>query len=106
LLAEFTTEGQGDGAIVVVQIVHFGSGVPPHVRNKVDQINNTKWGDLETRHIRWLGSAACELSGNDGVARVVCTDRVVALAFITGANGRRAKPQEEAGFFDNFELIE
>jgi hypothetical protein len=38
------------------------------------------------------------------MARVVFTDRHAIVAAIAGPHGSRARPEEEAGFFDNFEL--
>jgi len=56
------------------------------------------------RGVRWLGHEAVEMTNPGGVVRAVFADRYFVVATVVGRNGDRAKPEEEAAFFDNFEL--
>lgn len=99
------TSGDWDGAVTVnVEVIRYRSKVPAAVRDRIRNFPTAQFGGIETRVIRWLGNDCVEQTHSFGVVRVGYTDRLLVHATVTGKNGGRAKPEEEAGFFDNFEL--
>lgn len=85
-----------------VVVIRYRKEVPASVRDKIK--NPKRMNDGNWQSTRWLGRDAAEEIRNDGVARILYFDKYILAARISGPNGQRAKPEEEAGFFDNFEL--
>lgn len=95
---------QGELRIELI-VIRFRDRVPASVRDRVRQI--TTDGQInghEVRTVRWLGYDALEQSQPGGVVRLMIADRHLVAAVVHGPNGGRARPEDEAGFFDNFEL--
>jgi len=111
----FTTYTCGDfndPVHIQMQVVRFRSGVPSSVRDEMagglrdlQGLPGAAGAGFESRSVRWLGEKATEITTPMGVMRIALTDKAVYWAVISGPNGSRAKPDEEKGFFDNFELI-
>jgi hypothetical protein len=57
------------------------------------------------RAITWFGTKAYQLSSKREASRYVLTDVGFFAVSITSRNGTRTTPEEENGFFDNFELV-
>src|SRR5262249_43828213 len=94
----------GRGAVrVELFVVKFRDRIPSSARDKIQRAVENKFG-TGLRTVKWLGRAALEKTHDDGVMRIVCADRHLIMVGIGGANGNRASSEEEAGFFDNFEL--
>ena len=88
-----------------VWVIKFRDKVPSSVRDSIRQsATNVNFGGMEIRTVRWLGNEAIEQTHPGGVTRIVYTDRHFVMASLSGPNGGRAKAEEEAAFFDNFEL--
>lgn len=106
--AALVTSGDMRGDVhVELWVVKFRDRVPASIRDEVRRSSaNAKFGGVEMRTVKWLGGDALEQAHMNGVMRVVYTERHLVVAMIGGANGGRAKPEEEAGFFDNIELLE
>lgn len=92
------------GVTVTVTVAWYRNGVPRAARDQLSRGGNAKFGDMETRRVRWLGGDAAEVIMGGSRLRVAYTDRAMVAVQIHGPNGQRAKPEEEEGFFDNFEL--
>jgi hypothetical protein len=98
-------------AIINVQAMRFRSKVPSIVRESLDAgtrgagQNVSKQFGFEVNSVRWLGEKAVEMSSSVSVSRMVVVDNAMYTVTITGPNGGRAKPEEEKGFFDNFQLL-
>lgn len=103
--AAVITAGAGGPVQVNMYVFRFRDRVPAAV---LDEFRNGRGerriDDLHTRPITWLGYAAEEEVQAHVVTRMVLTDRLLMLASIAGPNGGRAKPEEEAAFFDHIEL--
>jgi hypothetical protein len=93
-----------DGTHVELVVLKFRNRVPASVRDQILEQPNLQVGRGQSKTVRWLGRDATEQTGTHGMARVVFTDRHAIVAAIAGPHGSRARPEEEAGFFDNFEL--
>jgi DNA-directed RNA polymerase subunit M/transcription elongation factor TFIIS len=106
----FATLGTGDWnapAQVTVQVVTFRDRLPASVRDAVRRTpTNMAFGGVEMRAVKWLGYDAVEQTTPNGVTRVAYTDRHLVSATISGPNMTRARPEDEAAFFDNFEITE
>ena len=102
-LSEYSSGDWNDRIHITVVVLRYRNKVPSAVRDQFRNVTDAQWGGVETRKVRWLGSDAMEQTHALGVTRLVCTDRLVIMAMISGKDGNRAKPEEEAGFFDNFE---
>jgi hypothetical protein len=89
---------------IQVTIARFKKDIPRAMRDQMNQVTSGQVGGLETRKVRWLGYDAGEIIVAGSLTRVVYTDRMMILVQISGRNGARAKPEEEAAFFDNFQL--
>jgi hypothetical protein len=90
---------------IELYVIKYRDKVPPAIRDELRRaVPGAKFGGTEMRTVVWLGNEAFEQAHPAGVLRVVCADRHLVLAAISGPNGGRARPEEEAGFFDNFEL--
>ena len=99
------TSGTGfDSAHVQLSVIRFRNEVPASLRGSLRQAGG-KFGGIEMRSVKWLGSDAIEYTHPGGTSRTVYTERHCITATISGPTGGRAKPEEEAAFFDNFELI-
>ena len=96
--------GRTGGVSITVSVTRFRNSLPRNIRDDPGRIGGGKFGNAESRRVRWLGSDATEVVFGNIVARRVLTDKVQVEVQIIGPNGQRAKPEEEAGFFDNFEL--
>ena len=95
---------QDEQVVIQLSIVRFKRDVPRSIRNEMSQITSGQIGGIETRKVRWLGYDGGEVVIAGSLTRVVYTDRMMILVQISGRNGARAKPEEEAAFFDNFQL--
>jgi hypothetical protein len=90
---------------VELWVIKFRDRLPASIRDRMRNYpTGGNIGGVETRTVRWLGHDALEIVHLNGVMRVVYLERHVVLASIGGPNGGRARPEEEAGFFDNIEL--
>ena len=88
-----------------VWVIRFRDKLPSSVRDSIRRAStNMNFGGMEIRTVKWLGYDAIEQTHPGGVTRIVYTDRHFVMASISGPNGARAKPEEEAALFDNFEL--
>lgn len=96
--------GQPGGVSVTITVQKFRNGVPRSLRDNVGKISNAKFGNMQSRRIRWLGYDAGELVLGNTVMRVVYTDNAQITVQLAGPNGTRATPEVENGFFDNFQL--
>jgi hypothetical protein len=88
-------------------VFKFRDKVPLSVREQFRKV--AREGNVEgvpVRTVLWLGGDALEQRYPNGVVRVMYTDRYFVIAAIAGRNGERAKSEEEAGFFDNIELLD
>jgi hypothetical protein len=85
-------------------VIKFRDRVPTSVRDDMKRQLNGKIGGVELRSVRWLGNDGLEHSDTNMVSRLVFTDRHLVVAGIGRPSGGRAKPEEVAGFFDNFEI--
>lgn len=92
------------GVSITVSVTRFRNGVPRNLRDDLNRGGTGKFGNIESRRVRWLGSDASEIVMGNAVVRVAYTDKALIVAQINGPNGTRATPEQEAGFFDNFEL--
>lgn len=97
--------GQPGGVSVTVTVQRFRNGVPRSLRDNVGKVSNAKFGNMQSRRIRWLGYDAGELVVGNLVMRVVYTDSAQITVQLAGPNGARVTPEEENGFFDNFQLL-
>ena len=94
-----------DPVHIELWIIKFRDKVPSSVRDQIRKYSASgKFGGVEVRTVKWLGHDALEQVHANGVMRVVYTDRYFVRASVSGPNGGRARPEEEAGFFDNLEL--
>ena len=93
-----------DPVRVELYAIRFSNKVPSSVRDSLRKTADGPFGGDEMRTVKWLGYDAIEHTMLGGTTRLVYTDRHFLMATITGTNGGRAKPEEEAGFFDNIEL--
>lgn len=90
---------------VMVYVIKFRDRLPSSVRDAFRRApTNAQFGGMEMRTVKWLGQDAMEQAHTNSATRVVYTDRYAVIATISGPNMGRAKPEEEAAFFDNFEL--
>jgi hypothetical protein len=103
-LTGFGAFGDRTQVVVMVGVARYRNGVPRSVRNKMDEVTDARFGGIESRRVRWLRHDAAEVVMGGMLMRLVCTDDALIVAQIHGSNGGRARPDEEAGFFDNFEL--
>jgi hypothetical protein len=94
-----------DSVHVEVMIIRFRNKLPSSVRDSLRNAPGGQFGGMEMKTVKWLGYDAVEQSHQGGVIRFVYTERHFVMAIINGSNGTRAKPEEEVGFFDNFEII-
>jgi hypothetical protein len=96
-----------DPVHIEMYVIRFPNRIPSSARDKMRSgPNEVKLGDIEMRRIKWMGFDGVEQTHPGGVLRVVYTDRHMIIASIGGPNGGRAKPEEEAGFFDNIEVTD
>jgi hypothetical protein len=94
-----------DPVQIEVWVIKFRDRVPASIREQIRRYSaDGRFGGVELRTVKWLGHDALEQVHTNGVLRIVYTDRHFVMASIHGPSGGRAKPEEEAGFFDNFEL--
>lgn len=93
-----------DSVYIQCSVIRFRNEVPASLRGSFRQ-SSGKFGGVEMRNVKWLGHDAIEQVHGNIVMRMVYTERHFITATIGGPNGGRAKPEEEAAFFDNFELI-
>ncbi len=100
----YTTDGFGgkDRVSITVEVMRFRSSLPRAARDAMGNIGRFAGGSA--RRARWLGGDAAEMELGGTLTRIVYLDKMVVIVRITGPNGTRAKPEEEAAFFDNFEL--
>lgn len=104
-----------DPVSVQVDVMLFKSRLPSAVRdqyaNMADTFNRPdikQFGAemaIGAKSVRWLGESGTELVLPTGVMRMVAVDRGIYQATISGRGGRRATPEEEKAFFDNFVLL-
>ena len=101
----YTTDGFGgkDRVSITVQVMRFRSSLPRVARDAMGNIDG-RFAGGSARRARWLGGDAAEMELGGTLTRVVYLDKAVIMVQITGPNGTRAKPEEEAAFFDNFEV--
>jgi hypothetical protein len=88
-------------------VFKFRDKVPLSIRDRFRTV--AREGNVEgvpVRTVLWLGGDALEQTYPNGVVRVMYTDRYFVVAAIAGRNGNRPKSEEEAGFFDNIELLD
>jgi hypothetical protein len=90
---------------VKVVVTHFKTQVPKSLQNNIRELAAQKGNHKDAQTVRWLGHDAVEYVTHEGLVRAVFTDRALVVVTISGPWGQRAKPEEEAGFFDNFELL-
>ncbi len=103
--AMMTTSDFNAPVHIDLYVIKFRDRLPSSVRGQMRRgFDDIKLGNMEIRKTTWLGYDAVEQLHPGGLMRIVYTDRHAVLVSITGANGTRATPEEEAGFFDNFEL--
>jgi hypothetical protein len=101
----------GDHVSINVQVMRYPSKVPSQVRDGFgadmprEARNMAKDLGVEIKSVRWLGERATEMTMPNGVTRCTVVGKAVYIATISGAGGKRAKPEEEAGFFDNFQVL-
>jgi hypothetical protein len=95
-----------DQVNIAVIVARFRNGVPRQLRDQIKQMTNAKMGNMESRQVRWLGTDAAELVMGNMLMRIVYTDNAMIAVQIAGPNGTRARPEEEAAFFDHFELTD
>jgi hypothetical protein len=108
-VSHFSCGKGGDSVRIEIEVIHFASGLPSQFRDaagsKVEGIaSGIKVPGLETRSVTWLGVKATEVTTPQGMMRLAITEKGMYQATIGAGNGR-AKPDEEAGFFDNFQLV-
>ncbi|MBP3959013.1 hypothetical protein J8F10_27535 [Gemmata sp. G18] len=101
----YTTDGFGgkDRVSITVQVMRFRSSLPRAARDAMGNIDG-RFAGGSVQRVRWLGGDAAEMELGGTLTRVVYLDKAVIMVQITGPNGARAKPEEEAAFFDNFEV--
>lgn len=102
----YTTGGFGgkDRLTVTVEVVRFRDKLPRSARDSLGGQAGGRFGGGQTQQVRWLGESATEVAFGGSLTRAVYVDKAMIVVMITGPNGGRAKPEEEAAFFDNFEL--
>jgi len=90
-----------------VQVLRYKSGIPSQVRSRFAEARNNDGVEAKAniKTVRWLGVSATEASMPGVVNRIALTDNAIYVAVITSANGGKIKPEEEAAFFTNFELL-
>lgn len=98
------TSTDWNAAQVMVHVVRFRDRVPSSVHGAMRRYPTAQFGGMEVRTIKWLGYDAVEQTHTNSAMRIVYTDRHAVIATISGPNMGRAKPEEEAAFFDNFEI--
>lgn len=119
--AMLITRGRDDSKVAVAMGFKFRPGVSPAERERVvSEFTDafTRGGPsggvkvLDQRDVTWLGQGAKELvvdaSGPDGAGQLVVRMVVVgstAYVGVIGAKGGRPRPEDENGFFDNFEVL-
>lgn len=97
--------GANGGLHIDVMVIKFRDRLPSSVRDSLRRVpSNVNFGGAETRTLKWMGRDAVEQTHNNAVTRIVYTDRLAIRATVIGPNATRAKPEEEAAFFDNFEV--
>jgi hypothetical protein len=100
-----------DSVAINVQVMRYPSKVPSIVRNQYsgdmpgEARDMARQMGVEMKSVRWLGERGMELTMPQGVTRTVVVDNMIYTATVSGRNGKRAKPEEETGFFDNFQVI-
>lgn len=99
-----------DGVHIEVMVTRIPSGVPSAVREGMSRSAEETQKmvpagmGFEVRTVKWLGEKGMEVVSPNGVMRSVATDKAIYQASIGGPKHGRAKPAEEAAFFDNFVL--
>ncbi|QJW95255.1 hypothetical protein [Frigoriglobus tundricola] len=97
--------GLGSGVETHVAVIRYRGRVPVGVRGEIRTQLTVEPNRTSTRTVKWLGNDALEQTNLLGsVQRVGYTDRLVVFASVSGGGSGRVRPEEEAGFFDNFEL--
>jgi hypothetical protein len=115
---------KGAGPLLGVIVLKFKPGTSAADKERAMAVFRQgmgKKGDSkisEPRSVTWAGQSAQELTIEDasrpntktggkgaGVMRYMTTDTAAYIAIIGTENAGRAKPEEESGFFDNFELL-
>lgn len=106
----YTTGAGGFGARaggvnVSVEVNRYSTAIPRSSRDLMTRNGNPRFAGGGLKRVRWLGGDAAEIATGGTLMRMVVLEKAVIVVQITGPNGSRAKPEEENGFFDNFELI-
>ncbi len=100
----FGSGDPNDPVVVKLAVTCYRDGVPARTREGFRIATGMKPRVGKQRTVQWLGYDTIENTRADGVTRMVFTDRCFFEATVSGLNGGRATPEEEAGFFDNIEL--
>ena len=103
-VSSYTSGDWNDGVLINVEVIRYRSKVPSSMRDEIRKFPTTQFGGMEMRSVRWLGNDAIEQTHPGGIIRIGYTDKLVVMVSISGKNGTRATPEEEVGFFDNFEV--
>ena len=101
----YTTGRFDRGVRVTVEVNRYRTPIPRASRDLVTRNGNSRFAGAGLRRVRWLGGDAIEMDVNGMLMRLAVLEKAVIVAQISGPNGARATPEEENGFFDNFELI-
>lgn len=103
-VAHLTSAWNANAARVDLQVVRYRDRLPSSVHSAMRRMTNAQFGGMEMRSVKWLGYDAVEYTHTNGVMRMVYTNRHFVIATVSGPNMGRAKPEEEAAFFDNVEV--
>ncbi|VTR91271.1 unnamed protein product [Gemmata massiliana] len=95
--------GNRDRVDITVQVMRLRSSLPRASRDAMGNIGG-RFAGGSARRVRWLGGDAAEMELGGTLTRIVYLEKMVIIVQITGPNGTRAKSEEEAAFFDNFEV--
>jgi hypothetical protein len=108
-MSSYVSGDFNDPVHIDVQVMRYASKVPSLVRDQYANMPSEtrtvmKGFDIEVKSVRWLGERGTEMVMPTGVMRTVVVDKAIVIATISGLTGR-AKKEEEAGFFDNFQVL-
>lgn len=104
-LGAFGVRGQS-GTQVIVEVHRYRTSIPRASRDLMTRTGYGRFTGGSSNRVRWLGSSAFEMVMGGTLVRMVVLEKAVIVVQISGPNGVRARPEEENGFFDNFELTQ
>ncbi len=105
LLTIYAWEDKSRGVAIRVSVTRYKGPVAPEARSELLKTQSDPSMETVVRKITWSGRDAIDVSSPGGRSRTVYLERAELNVSIQGPNKTRAKPEDEDGFFDNFELL-